>query len=83
MIATGNHSDLGFAALCNTPLRLRRGGHPERDVEGAVPYEGETNLEHKRGSGCGCFFCYVTPWKRITERSTDAQRRELFQGRAL
>ena len=59
MIATGNHSDLGFAALCNTPLRLRRGGHPERDVEGAVPYEGETNLEHKRGSGCGFFLlCY-------------------------
>ena len=39
------------AALCNTPLHLRRGGYPGRDVEGAVPYEGERT---RRGRGkCG------------------------------
>ena len=51
MLATGKHKDEKSAALCNTPLHLRRGGYPGRDVEGAVPYEGERT---RRGRGkCG------------------------------
>ena len=51
MIATGNHVVFRFDALCNTPLRIRRGGHPERDVEGAVPYKGTGEMVryHRRG----------------------------------
>ena len=47
-----------------------------------APTRGERTWNTRGGAVAG-FFCYVTPWKRITERSTDAQRRELFQGRAL
>ena len=53
MIATGNHLRFRIrCALQHAPTFVGgHGGYPERDVEGAVPYEGE-RTRRKKGK-CG------------------------------
>ena len=70
MIATGNHLRFRIrCALQHAPTFADgHGGHPERDVEGAVPYEGAVEMVrcHRRAlcntPPAGCDLKY---WERV------------------